>query len=1274
MYKSCRTAHTFRIVALGVALFTLSLSGCAVPFLQSSRSGGGSSLGSDGTVARDALADDLVAAGVPADTLEGIVSGAVGSITSGGQGSTEDVVTGLVEGAQRSLSGLTGLTDAERSTLIETIVTSAVGSVGAVGSVSVNSSAITASTLFSLGDPTPRARAVAAIVAASIGTLDESGLANENVPGVSEVATGAVIRALRAAGITGREIAALLELIGVRAVGAVGAGVAGLDNPDNDPDLARDVALETIAGVMSGMTSSLDEANLDGVDIDTDLALLLRSATVGAVASVPASGVSGADDQFISDAIRTVTNAATGAVRNVRLETTDPAAIQQTISRTVREITAGATQALVDANEAAGAPTDFIQINVRAVVNGTTRGINVLKQGLGDQVTDFAEIVQEVARGAAESVERVSRDNPEVDPDELVDDLKAEIAAISAELDELRDEINRLHDEMAALVAEGIQQAANGAPVPSLAIGVDGAAPAAVSSDAVVTAATNVIVALDASGSSDPDGDAFQTGWYFDFGPAVPRFFASSADAQGWLDTPASVTPIDPRGGNRSTIFAVFDRAGDYAFTLTLDDGLAVAETFFTISIPGASADNRAPIAVARSYDGAGNRRTLFSLSAGSVTVRLDAGDSSDPDGDPLNFTWSVPAAPAGSTPSPADPAAADTTLTLSAAGTYFVLLQVDDGSVVDEEFLFITVEGAPIADAGANRVSAIGQRIVLDGTNSRDPDGDTIDAYNWRVVTKPPLSGLSSDPLTERETGVETVLPDAFGEWVFSLEVEAGGELSAEDTVTVTVIPRANAGLDRSAVAPGPIPLYGDQSTGQFPGYSMAYAWSVVSQPADAALTAADLVVDGTDVRNASFSVPLDGSSEPIAGDYEFQLTVTASGVATASDRVVISISADPGDTPPTADAGSDVTVSTGAPIELDGSASFDPDTVQLEYLWQLLSAPLGSGLTAFDIQNASASVATVTPDFPGEYLFRLTVTGGQFSDTDTVAVRVSEPGAPSDEFGDLDLIGYVVLYTGATTTPAGERYASEVYVTNRPVALADNFRDGTLVDDTNALWFELRDTSDGPFVSPGTYTAADPDFTLAWAEVLGTASADDTGPVSADVAASALSQALWETETGVTAPEYYEIDLDAASVAVAIDALGIPTYTWELPLTSGTVLTGSIRATPTATIDQGLEDLIAEATITIDFADPSQPAVDLPASPVVLNQATADSTTITIPQSFASYSWYVGGAQVATGDTFSLNAIDYPPGRYTLSVVVVGSDGLPYSAAVDFEIRAGM
>jgi Tol biopolymer transport system component len=125
------------------------------------------------------------------------------------------------------------------------------------------------------------------------------------------------------------------------------------------------------------------------------------------------------------------------------------------------------------------------------------------------------------------------------------------------------------------------------------------------------------------------------------------------------------------------------------------------------------------------------------------------------------------------------------------------------------------------------------------------------------------------------------------------------------------------------------------------------------------------------------------------VAGTYKFELTVTDDKGAFAKDTMMVTVDATPtANHAPVANAGPDQTVTLPtSTVNLNGSASTDPDNNITAYAWTKISGP-----SSFNIANANAVQTQVNNLVEGVYQFELKVTdAGGLVAKDTVMITVN-------------------------------------------------------------------------------------------------------------------------------------------------------------------------------------------------------------------------------------------------------------------------------------------
>ncbi len=440
------------------------------------------------------------------------------------------------------------------------------------------------------------------------------------------------------------------------------------------------------------------------------------------------------------------------------------------------------------------------------------------------------------------------------------------------------------------------------------------------------TAYVGQTLTLDGSHSVDPDGDPLSFSWSL-----VSRPAGSAAQLIG----PGLVNPS----------FQV-DRSGSYSIRLVVNDGsLDSAPDTVTVSTL-----NSRPTA------NAGANRTARV----GDTVTLDGSGSSDVDGQPLTYHWTL-ATPVGSTAVLDDDRAVTPSLRIDHPGTYTATLIVNDG-ILDSAAasVAITTENSPpLACITADRPVFVGDTVALDGTCSSDPDGDPL-TYAWSL-TPPTGSSAAIQPATAATTSFDLDHP---GTYVVQLVVNDGTRDSAPVTTAVTTEnsrPVADPGPNRQAEVGDTVTLDGTRSS-DADADPLSFQWSLLTRP------------DGSTAGLLDADRALASLLPDLPGLYVIQLIVNdghlASDPGTARIEVIV------GNGPPRLTSTAPVTAILGVPYRYTAEAQ-DPDDDPLRY--SLPNAPAGM---------------TIDPDTG---LVQWTPAAGQ-AGPHQVSLRVQDPAGASD------------------------------------------------------------------------------------------------------------------------------------------------------------------------------------------------------------------------------------------------------------------------------------
>jgi len=283
-------------------------------------------------------------------------------------------------------------------------------------------------------------------------------------------------------------------------------------------------------------------------------------------------------------------------------------------------------------------------------------------------------------------------------------------------------------------------------------------------------------VLLDASKSSDPDGDTLAYAWT-------------------QMDGPANAVLS---GGDSAIATFPAETAGAYTFDVAVTDGLFSVHDSVRVWVRESPGNGR-PIAVVQTPD--------ISVAVGATAVLDGGAQSSDPDNDPLTFRWRQTAGPMVGMIG-AD--AASMSFVATADGTLRFELVVNDGHVDSEPATAVVRVSAsaadvPVASAKAPATGYVGETLALDGSGSRDPSGSEL-TFAWQQVSGPEAvlqgAGTPGPMFTAQQKGV----------FVFRLVVSNGVHLSepAEVAIAVEALPRLEGGCGCGGAGAGALALAG--------------------------------------------------------------------------------------------------------------------------------------------------------------------------------------------------------------------------------------------------------------------------------------------------------------------------------------------------------------------------------------------------------------------------------------------------------------------------------
>ncbi len=531
----------------------------------------------------------------------------------------------------------------------------------------------------------------------------------------------------------------------------------------------------------------------------------------------------------------------------------------------------------------------------------------------------------------------------------------------------------------------------------------------------------------------------------------------------------------DGTTGTGKTVLHTYAAPGTYTVELVVTDnrgGTGAASLAITVS---QKSDTTVPENVPPS---AHLVHTLDSSFA-PVTIHLDAGGSSDSDGEIVTYKWRV--------------GDFDTSTTAAALQLHFenadtvtaLVIVMDDRGGLDSATTEIEIASRPVSPVNTSPIadlkytqdsSIVASTVSFDASGSTDSDG-LIVSYDW---------GLGSFDTTTTSPSLEHVFTNP-GSYKVVLEVTDDQEATDRDSVTVSV----TAPIIENQ---NPVPSFTITKSSPY-APSTVQADASGSSDSDGSITEYGWTVEGV-AAGTGANLFHEFTS---AGSFDITLTVTDNDGGQASLSQTVQVESPPNTQPQASFTMSPTSGEAPLTVAFDATGSSDSDGSVVDWDWTFGDGSSGAGETVQHEFTAAGSFTVV---------LRVTDNDGAVDST-SLMVSVSAPadnqspaaqfvverqgvslsytfdaGASADpdgtiaeyswDFGDgTNDTGAVVshqfpgygTYTAALTVTdnQGATASRTSFVNVRDVTLLDDFEDGDKRSLWNSFWYDFSDSSSG-------------------------------------------------------------------------------------------------------------------------------------------------------------------------------------------------------------------